>query len=366
MSVEKGSAKPKGGKAKRAKIVIEDDAKAVAKEEMYVKKACAYAWKSGDIVLAQDKGSWYPAKVLKEQTLGEGKLVTRKYFIHFQGWARKYDTWLDEALLASNDDASVQALMRGQKKSKTSAAGGGGGGEEESDAGSTEKQAIFPSLKRKAQRVDAELQEKELRKRRLALSERDQQDDDQEGVEAMKRMNIPMPLKTHLVNEWSLITTEPKRLVKLPRVKTVENIFRDYLEFKQSKVDAEQYVRFVELFEGLQLYFDKALPTILLYRQEREQYDQLMKVASTDLSCSQLYGGEHLLRLFVRMPRLLAQVFLDPAEVSLAQARFTDFLKYLQKNQEQYIIVGDYVLVEEGMTFDKELLSPGRKTRGKA
>lgn len=64
------------------------------------------------------------------------------------------------------------------------------------------------------------------------------------------------------------------------------------------------------------MYFDKALPLILLYRQEREQYDRLRASAGKDFVPSEVYGAEHLLRLFVRLPHLLAQTAMSQQEVS--------------------------------------------------
>lgn len=50
-----------------------------------------------------------------------------------------------------------------------------------------------------------------------------------------------------------------------------------------------------EILKGLRCYFDKALPVILLYKNERHQYEESF---SDDVSPSTVYGAEHLLRLF--------------------------------------------------------------------
>lgn len=50
-----------------------------------------------------------------------------------------------------------------------------------------------------------------------------------------------------------------------------------------------------EIVKGLICYFDKALPVMLLYKSERQQYEELM---INDVSPSSIYGAEHLLRLF--------------------------------------------------------------------
>lgn len=50
-----------------------------------------------------------------------------------------------------------------------------------------------------------------------------------------------------------------------------------------------------EILKGLRSYFDKALPVILLYKKERQQYHD---VVLDNISPSTIYGAEHLLRLF--------------------------------------------------------------------
>lgn len=50
-----------------------------------------------------------------------------------------------------------------------------------------------------------------------------------------------------------------------------------------------------EIMNGLRCYFDKALPAILLYKKERQQYRDAV---SDNVSPSTIYGAEHLLRLF--------------------------------------------------------------------
>lgn len=52
-----------------------------------------------------------------------------------------------------------------------------------------------------------------------------------------------------------------------------------------------------EIIAGITLYFDKALGNNLLYRFERAQYVE-QKRAAGDRPMSEVYGAEHLLRLF--------------------------------------------------------------------
>lgn len=52
-----------------------------------------------------------------------------------------------------------------------------------------------------------------------------------------------------------------------------------------------------EIISGITLYFDKALGNNLLYRFERAQYVE-QKRSNPDTPMSEIYGAEHLLRLF--------------------------------------------------------------------
>jgi mortality factor 4-like protein 1 len=66
----------------------------------------------------------------------------------------------------------------------------------------------------------------------------------------------------------------------------------------------------VEILNGLRLYFDKALPVMLLYKEERSQYANSIPEDQTTITPSSIYGAEHLLRLFgnARVHLLVAKV----------------------------------------------------------
>ncbi len=53
-----------------------------------------------------------------------------------------------------------------------------------------------------------------------------------------------------------------------------------------------------EILSGLIVYFDKALGNNLLYRFERAQYVDIRRKTAEMKPMSEIYGGEHLLRLF--------------------------------------------------------------------
>jgi len=98
---------------------------------------------------------------------------------------------------------------------------------------------------------------------------------------------------------------------------------------------------FVSLAAGLRLYFNRALPMYLLYRFERVQFDAWHRLthsaaykSAADAGTSpkpddyaSVYGPEHLLRLFVKLPELLAHITLTDDEAKVLQTTVNDFLK---------------------------------------
>lgn len=134
------------------------------------------------------------------------------------------------------------------------------------------------------------------------------------------------------MDDWERVTQiDPHMLVTLPRVPTVQVIISDYLETKAKRANKTNQEKLSELFEGLRIYFDAALPIMLLYRQERAQYN-VLKEEDPHMLPSRVYGVEHLLRLFTKLPVILGQVSMASVEASQLQTNLSDFLKYLQKN----------------------------------
>lgn len=65
---------------------------------------------------------------------------------------------------------------------------------------------------------------------------------------------------------------------------------------KKRSGSAEEDI-FDEVLSGIKIYFNRSLGKILLYRFERQQFLDLKK-AKPDEDPSNIYGAEHLLRLF--------------------------------------------------------------------
>ncbi|KAH7566640.1 hypothetical protein JRO89_XS08G0206900 [Xanthoceras sorbifolium] len=170
------------------------------------------------------------------------------------------------------------------------------------------------------------------------------------SVEKFVKIQIPAMLKKQLVDDCEFITQQDK-LVKLPRSPNVDEILSKYLQYR-SKKDGMMNDSIGEILKGIRSYFDKALPVMLLYKKERQQYDD---VVLENVSPSTTYGAEHLLRLFVKLPELLAYINIEEETLTRMQQKMIDFLKFLQKNQSTFFL----------SAYDGSKVSDGKKPKGK-
>ncbi|PKU74973.1 hypothetical protein MA16_Dca020183 [Dendrobium catenatum] len=153
------------------------------------------------------------------------------------------------------------------------------------------------------------------------------------SVEKLAMLQFPPTLKKQLVDDWEFVTQLGK-LVKLPRSPNVDDILKKYLEYRTKK-DGMIVESVAEILKGIRCYFDKALPLMLLYKKERQQYQEAVH---DNISPSSIYGAEHLLRLFVKLPELLSYVNMEEDALGKLQQKLLDLLKFLQKNQNLFFL----------------------------
>ena len=187
-------------------------------------------------------------------------------------------------------------------------------------------------------------------------------------------LNLSLNLKKRAVQDWEMIALD-KRLVCLPRKPCVRDILNDYLKLKQSQLDKISGTRvgdgtlvgtgvskatktivgsndtdtsekttgdakpnpakvYQELIYGIEEFFNRALGKCLLYRLERKQYDDYMS-KNPEASPADVYGAEHLLRLFIRLPMFLSMcndIDSQKDGSKKIQAYLQSFLQYLGSN----------------------------------
>ena len=97
-----------------------------------------------------------------------------------------------------------------------------------------------------------------------------------------------------------------------------------------------------KIVEGLQLYFDKTLKAMLLYPQEKKQGDEVLKNGKSPRN---VYGVEHLVRLFVKLPDILPYTNFDEESLATLIARLTYILTFIKDNSSIfYTDTSKYVL----------------------
>lgn len=283
----------------------------------------AAPYHTGEVVLAHTHSQLYKAKVLKVQE-NRGEF---SFFLHFNGWSKKWDEWVEAKRVYKMTEENLQKAkdLKKKKPVKTKANKNGGkkrkrGEEDEADANTA------------------------------TVTDDTLVDDTQAGSSSSKRMTlrIPGPLKKCLIMDWENITRHNK-LLRLPRPYTVSTVLQEYLG--QKTQSPENLELNTEVTVGLRRYFEHALPSILLYKLEREQYEQLVSEheigqgeedVGTKAALADFYGVEHLARLFVKLPELLASTKMGTEERKTLQVKVLELMKWLAKRSHYFN--KDYIL----------------------
>lgn len=204
------------------------------------------------------------------------------------------------------------------------------------------------------------------------------------------KLSLPFALKKSLVESWEVIT-QCHMVLSLPAPVTIRQALDKYLESKgvapqlvtadvpiQPKASAdpthqddkaegspvvdnneERDHDWREMADGIALLFDEALPNRLLYREELPQYSVVCDHPEYSLKrFSEVYGCEHLLRLFVRLPEVIADE-MSEAEARPILAKVNDFVRFLHKNQgtmfaQPYRKLNDLEMKERNKLIKKE------------
>lgn len=229
-------------------------------------------FRQGEKVLAYHNLRIYEAKVLEVDS------KEKRYYIHYLGWKQKWDEWvgIDRLMNINNENLQKQKALENELKPKNP--------------------NMTKGMKRKTMSKGTVSYEKLI------------------------DIHIPSSLKKHLVN-YSEYITHMGKLVKLPCSPNVDDILKLYLEHRSNK-DGRESDTAGEVVSGLRCYFDKALPAMLLYKTESQQYQQ---ATANQISPSKIYGAEHLLRLFVKLPEILFHANIEEETLRELQHNLQDF-----------------------------------------
>ncbi|ORY95014.1 MRG-domain-containing protein [Syncephalastrum racemosum] len=234
----------------------------------------------------------YEAKILERQWMeNDPEFDGPYYLVHYKGWKRTWDEWVPETRVLRWTESN----LRMQQKLK------------------------------------------EMYSKRSRETSTEEAKDNEYLLKPEVRLDIPDSLKGLLIDDWENVTKN-QQLVSLPRTPTAAEFLDQYRRFKlESKRSQGTEQLLDEVVQGIRDYFNKALGSMLLYRFERHQYaSSRKKFANKD--AADVYGAEHLLRLFVQMPLLIAQTDMDQDAVSVLIEYMSDIMKYMQKMQRDIFL----------------------------
>jgi len=301
----------------------------------------------------------YPTSTLVKD---DGEAWCWWYYIHFQGWNKKWDKWVVELdLLEDTDDHRLLAkerlkAARARKKSKIKKIDDKSWIEKKQEEAEAKKTAAVEvaaaekvkSLKRKQTEGEAEFAagaskdddaEQAAKKRAMYLLDNDLE----ESRPEIQEISIPQELKRVLVIEHGRVTMKgsdpagrPRRMVAdLPSPVPVTEVLKMYKASKSTSKDSS----WNGMVEKLLSFFDAVLPVLCLYRQERWQCKSLKDNEKfKSLKYSEIYGCEFLLRMITRLPCLIVD-FRSPmpkAEKKNFVLKISDLVRYLKKNQKEF------------------------------
>lgn len=155
-------------------------------------------------------------------------------------------------------------------------------------------------------------------------------------AEIKEQLRLPQAMKLKLIEDWERITRE-KKLVDLPRQPSITVLLENFLQAKAKRTSHERL--YGEVCDGVKTFFNQAIGTVLLYKYERKQFRDL-KESHRGTPYVDLYGAEHLLRLFVKMPELLAHCKMQNEHLTVLLAKLLELLKFVQANKSQYFAEG--------------------------
>ncbi|KAK9862662.1 hypothetical protein WJX84_009810 [Apatococcus fuscideae] len=233
-------------------------------------------------VLVPHTDKYYEAKVLKANLKEDGVWY---YLLHYQGWNKKWDEWVEAPGLAKWNPALVKPEQMLNGKAGGKGLGGQPGKKRRLDELNDEAPVMVPAYTHQT------------------------------------IMDLPQSLREVLLGAHEQIK-ERGVLPELPSRPCVNDILNLYVEQKRALQDDIEVHE--EMASGMRVYFDRALRHLLLYDEERALSSQVLSEGC--LPCC-VYGGEHLLRLLLKLPDILAG--LPHARL---QAQLKDIVAFLERN----------------------------------
>jgi hypothetical protein len=121
-------------------------------------------------------------------------------------------------------------------------------------------------------------------------------------------------------------------LLPLPRSPTVVDILNDFVR----DGNEEDYANRFHCAQAFVQIFDTTFALLLLYKNERAQYEQLKPLERSGPST--VYGAEHLLRFLSRAPEVFGVVPMEPEVTRLYERMLNQLLLFLKAKRRDYFV----------------------------
>ncbi|KAK4162185.1 MRG-domain-containing protein [Cladorrhinum sp. PSN259] len=274
-----------------------------------------------------------------------------QYKIHYKGWKSSWDDWVPQDRvrkftdenkdLASQLLSQYKTLQAGKNASKSAKKGGASGiGGAGGRAGGSDMSSARGSEERThGGTTTASGRHGQRRARDYDLEHED-------NFHNRPSIKIPMPdhLKALLVDDWENVT-KSLQLVPLPHPHPANEIFDDYLADERPKYEPGSAALDImeETIEGFREYFHRCVGRILLYRFERVQYNEMRELWASGKDpnhkgAKDTYGAEHLARLLVTMPELIAQTNMDQQSANRLRDEIQKFTDWFSRHVTKYFV----------------------------
>ncbi|KAF1991679.1 MRG-domain-containing protein [Aulographum hederae CBS 113979] len=263
----------------------------------------------------------YEAKVIEVK---QTKAEDNEYKVHYKGWKNTWDDWVGpDRMRKLNDDNRALAKqlredyqarymdMAPKTKKKV---------DQRSSRGSEEHSSIVGGSRKRTHR-DPDMEKQETYAAKPSV-----------------RIHIHDNLKSILVDDWENVTKN-LQVVDVPSETSAGSILDEYYNYQSQRADGSSPEVLEEVVSGMKNYFDLCLGRLLLYRFERPQYLIIHKKMNdpkdpfSSKKLHDLYGGEHLLRLFVQLPDLIAQTNMDQPNINRLREELLRMTAWLAQDE---------------------------------
>ncbi|RNA35449.1 mortality factor 4 1 isoform X2 [Brachionus plicatilis] len=335
--------------------------------------SCQPKFIEGEKILCYHGTYIYEAKCIKFEKIRSNEY---QYFVHYNGWNKNWDEWVPakRILKFNNENIKKQKQLQNEAKKKVTLNGRKNTKHKEdfsscsstcstSDTASSSYFSEKSAPKSRKRTLNSEAGQGPVESKKICildLTKRDREKPDEENSETLgKNLNILIPesLKMWLIDDFDLIIQQNK-IIRLPSKNNVESILSNYAESKKNPnflnewdtMDEERieldkkYAQYLnETINGLLKYFDAMLGSQLLYKFERLQYSELLKL---EKPVSHLYGPIHFLRLVEKLNQILFST--SPVEgesLEILVYFINDILVYFERNIKFFFDQNDYITV---------------------